>query len=136
MMRRNDFQRTTLLSLQEASQKLLRNTGASLHRDVVAHRTTRKWQRQQLPDDLSNDHLRLSTETMLLASRVRDDEVRALAGRLRTQTAVVGLSSGESEAESRMMAAADTQGALIQRIGEIVRGLDEADERHVPPDPS
>ena len=125
--RRNDFQRETLLALQDASQKLLRNTGASLHQDVVAHRTTGTWQRQQLPDDLSNDRLRLTTETMLLASRVRDDEVRALADRLRTQTAVVGLSSGENEAESRMMAAADTQGALIQRIGEIVRGLDEAD---------
>ncbi|MEG3148409.1 hypothetical protein U1769_00830 [Sphingomonas sp. ZT3P38] len=125
--RRTDFQRQTLLALQEASQKLLRNTGASLHQDVVAHRTTGKWQRQRLPDDLSNDHLRLITETMLLASRVRDDEVRALADRLRSQTAVVGISSGESEAQNRMMAAADTQGALIQRIGEIVRGLDEAD---------
>jgi len=123
--RRNDFQRETLLALQDASQKLLRNTGASLHQDVVAHRTTGKWQQQQLPDDLSNDQLRLNTEAMLLASRVRDEEVRALADRLRTQTAVVGLSTSEGEAEGRMMAAADTQTTLIQRIGEIVRGLDE-----------
>ena len=127
MTRRNDFQRETLLALQDVSQKLLRNTGASLHQDVVAHRATGKWQRQQLPDDLSNDHLRLNTQTMLLASRVRDDEVRRLADGLRTQTAVVGLSSDEREAEGRMMAAADTQSALIQRISEIVRGLDEAD---------
>ena len=123
--RRNDFQRETLLALQVASQTLLRNTGASLHQDVVAHRTTGKWQKQQLPDDLSNDQLRLITETMLLASRVRDDEVRALADRLRDLTSVVGLSSGESEAEGRMMAAADTQQVLIKRIGQLVRELDE-----------
>lgn len=126
--RRNDFQRETLLALQVASQGLLRNAGASLHQDIVAHRTTGTWQRQQLPDELSNDHLRLNTEAMLLASRVRDDEVRTLADRLRTQTAVVSFSSSENEAESRMMAAADTQRTLIQQIGEIVRRLDEADQ--------
>ena len=81
LTRRNDFQRQTLLALQEASERLMRNTGASLHQDVVAHRTTGKWQRQQLPHDLSNDHLRLTTETMLLDSWVREDEVRALAYR-------------------------------------------------------
>lgn len=125
--RRNDFQRETLLALQAMSQKLLRNTGASLHQDVVAHRLGAKWQRQQLPDALSNDHLHFITETMLLASRVRDDEIRTLADGLRCQTVAVGMSSGEKEAESRMAAAGETQAALIQRIGETVRKLDEAD---------
>lgn len=78
-------------------------------------------------DDLSNDSLRLITETMLLASRVRDDEVRGLADQVRDQAAGVGHSSNEGEAERRMMAAAEMQSTLIQRIGEIVRGLDEAD---------
>lgn len=125
--RRNDFQRETLLRLQDISQKLLRNTGASLHQDILANRTTGKWQKQQLPNGLSNDQLRLNTETMLLASRVRDDQVRNLADRLRSETACVGLSANEGEAESRMMAAADTQGALIARIGQLVREMDEID---------
>lgn len=34
------------------------------------------------------------------------------------------------------MVAVDTQRALIQRTGAIVRALDEADQRQVPPDPS
>jgi hypothetical protein len=125
-LRRNDFQRETLLTLQVASQNLLRNAGAALHQDIVAHRTTGKWQRQQLENKLSDDLLRLNTETMLLASRVRDDEVRTLADRLRTQAVIVGSSCDEGEAESRMMAASDAQNALIQRIGQIVRELDEA----------
>lgn len=125
--RRNEFQRETLLALQLVSQKLLRNTGASLHQDVVAHRLGSKWQRQQLPDALSDDHLHVVTETMLLASRVRDDEIRTLADRFRSQTLAVGMSNGENEAENRMKGAGETQAALIQRIGEIVRGLDEAD---------
>ena len=64
---------------------------------------------------------------MLLASRVRDDETRTLAGRLRDRAAVVSLSVDGAEAETRMMAAADIQGALIERIGQLVREMDEAD---------
>ena len=123
--RRDDFQRETLLALQDLSQKLLRNTAASLHQDVIAHRNGGEWQRQQLPDNLSNDELRLKTETMLLASRVRDKKVRELVDQLRGQTVGVSLSSNEREAEGRMMAAADTQSMLLQRIGELIRKLDE-----------
>lgn len=44
-MRRNDFQRESLLALQAASQELLRTTGASLHQDILAYRSTGKWQK-------------------------------------------------------------------------------------------
>ncbi len=50
-----------------------------------------------------------------------------MADRLRNQATTVAHSSNEGEAEARMMAAGETQDALIIRIGEIVRGLDEAD---------
>lgn len=123
-IRRSDFQRETLLALQLASQKLIRNTGASLHQDIVAHRTGGQWQRQQLPDGLSDEHLQWTTETMLLASRVRDDEARSLADRLRDQTAKIGFSSNEPEAERRMGEAAMTHAALIERIGLLIREID------------
>ena len=97
------------------------------HLDSMAFRATGKWQRQRFPDDLADEHLRQITETMLLASRVRDVETRTLAGRLRDRAAVVGLSSDEAEAETRMMAVADIQGALIERMGQLVREMDETD---------
>jgi hypothetical protein len=124
---RNDFQRETLLALQVASQNLARNVGASLHQDIIAHRNTGKWQRQQLPDNLSDDNLKMTTETMLLASRVHDEDVRALADQLRTQTVSVIHSESESEAERCMATAVETQSALIERIGKLIRELDEVD---------
>jgi len=123
-IRRSDFQRETLLALQLASQKLIRNTGAALHQDIVAHRTGGEWQRQQLPDGLSDDHLHWTTEAMLLASRVRDDEVRNLADQLRSQATKVGFSSNEPEAERRIAEAATTHAALIDRIGLLIREID------------
>lgn len=97
------------------------------HLDVVALRTGGQWQRQQFPDHLSDDNLRYITETMLLASRVQDEEVRTLSDRLRDRATAVGLSQNEGEAESRMIAAAEIQGALINRIGQLVREMDQAD---------
>lgn len=123
--RRSDFQRETLLALQVAAQKLIRNTGASLHQDVMAHRKGADWQRQKLPDGLSDDHLHWTTETMLLSSRIRDDQVRTLADQLRSQANRVGFSGSEAEAERRMLEASDVHAALIERIGLLVREIDE-----------
>ncbi|WP_404415995.1 hypothetical protein [Brevundimonas vesicularis] len=130
-IRRSDFQRETLLALQTASQKLIRNTGASLFQDFVAHREGGEWQRQQLPNNLSDDNLHWTTETMLLASRVRDDEVRGLVNRLRGECTAVGFSRDEAEAERLMAIAAVTHDAAIQRIGLLVREIDEV-EAEVP----
>jgi hypothetical protein len=130
LVRRNDFQRESLLVLQDSSQRLLRSAGAMHHQDVVAHRTTGKWQRQQFGDELSKENLRAMTDTMLFASRVRDDEVRSLAEQLRAQTVAVSSSADEAQAERVMLAAGETQQALIQRIGQLVRELD--DDGHQP----
>lgn len=126
-VRRNDFQRETLLALQVASQKLLRTTGAMLHQDDMAFRQTGKWQRQKFTNDLSDEHHRWITETMLLASRIRDAETRTFADQLRSYTAVVCASPDRDTAESRMRAAADTQQALLERTGQLVRALDDED---------
>ena len=122
--RRDEFQRDTLLQLQNASQKLLRNAGAMLHQDIVAYRTSGVWQKQMLPDNLSEDGLKLNTEAMLLASRVHDEEVRNLTGKLREEIVTVSLAPGEAEAENRMGRSAEIQRELIERTGHLLRQLD------------
>lgn len=125
--RRNDFQRETLLELQSASQQLLRSSGAALHNDTMAYRATGVWQRQLLAEELSDDILRLTTQTMLLSSRIRDEEIRTLADRLRSHVAQSGVSRSEAEAELEVSAAAAAQQALIQRAGLLLRDLDDLD---------
>ena len=126
-VRRDDFQRETLLALQVASQKLLRTAGAMHHQDVLAFGRTGKWQRPLFADDLSNEQFQLNVETMLLASRVRDEGVRVLAEQFRHRALSVGRSPDEEAGESRMMEAADIQQALLQRIGHLIRQLDEVE---------
>jgi hypothetical protein len=125
LVRRSDFQRESLLALQDASQRLMRTAGAMHHQDVVEYRTTGKWQRQQFGDDLSNQQLHANTDTMLFTSRIRDDKVRDLADRLRIYVHEIASSPDEATADGRLLVAGNTQQTLIQRIGQLVRELDD-----------
>jgi hypothetical protein len=122
--RHSDFQRETLLQLQVSSQKLIRATAKMLHQDKLAFRTSGKWQKQLFSEGLADEHLLQMTETMLLSSRVFDDEVRVLADILRENVTAVGGSASETDAESCMLIAGETQTKLLQRIGKLVRELD------------
>ncbi|WP_353200392.1 hypothetical protein [Sandarakinorhabdus sp.] len=126
--RNNEFQRETLLALQVASQKLIRNAGASLHQDIVAHRTTGKWHKQPLPNGLSDEQMELTTQVMLLANRVRDDQVRQLVDEFRIRLNHVFQTSGEVESEFMLLSAGSIQGPLLDQIGQILRDLDSADK--------
>lgn len=64
---------------------------------------------------------------MLLASRVRDAEVRGFVESLRGELSKVGFARDESEANARIFGAADIQMTLIHRIGQLLRELDEAE---------
>jgi hypothetical protein len=64
---------------------------------------------------------------MLLASRIRDGEVRMLVDQLRDRTAATGTARDENEAEQQILAAVDIQSALVSRIGQLVREMDQAD---------
>jgi hypothetical protein len=123
--RRSEFQRETLLALQLACQRLIRNAGASLHHDIVAYRTSGKWQKQLLPDELSNQQLELTTETMLLATRIRDEEVRQLVHEFRIRLGNVFITGGEAESQMALLAAGELQGPLLERIGKLIREIDE-----------
>ena len=67
------------------------------------------------------------TETMLLASRIRDESTRNLADQLRSLVAAIVESEDEREAASKMKSMAELQVVLVQRIGKLVREIDEAD---------
>lgn len=125
--RRNDFQRETLLSLQGTAQKLMRNAAACFHQDRMAYKKSGTWRLQLLPDNLSDNQLLLMTETMLLASRIRDESTRNLADQLRSLVAAIVESEDEREAASKMKSMAELQVVLVQRIGKLVREIDEAD---------
>jgi hypothetical protein len=133
---RRNFQRQTLLELQEAVQDLTRATGAMHHHDDMAFRRTGEWQRELLAEPLNEQLLLANRRVMLLAVRVRDDSLRATVQRFRghcSDTLIVGRGS-DSDSQLRATSQAAMQSALPlveqihDRIGEILRTLDDEED--------
>lgn len=92
----------------------------------MAFRQTGQWRSQLLPEGLSDEFFFQNTEAMLLASRVRDEEVRLLAAQLRDHAATVSIAADQRISDSRTLEAANVQNALVERIGQLIRELDDA----------
>jgi hypothetical protein len=85
MTRRAEFQRNTLIELQDTAIAFARATGALHHADLMAYRTTGdQWGRQMLPDDLSERHASLSRQIDILKARIGPGAVQVRAAALQT----------------------------------------------------
>jgi hypothetical protein len=124
--RRTNFQRQTLLDLQEASMQLARATGAAHHQDEMAYRTTGKWQKQLLPSDLDEGYRLAQTLTSMLSVRVRDDSVRQLVKNLKTHSTEAMISANQDDSGRAMTNMASVHEELHERIGELLREIDSA----------
>ena len=123
--RQTTFQRQTLLDLQEAIMQLVRCAGAMHHQDVMAFRETGEWRKQLFEEEL-NENARLATaRTSMLAVRVRDASVRDLVAVVRSHSVNAGLSASQAEGDRELYAMATEFERLNQRIGEVLRKLDD-----------
>ena len=123
--RRATFQRETLLALQEAAAELGRATGRICHLDTMAIRNTGKT--QLLPDDLDEGYRLAQVRTSLLAVRVRDDSVRELAEQFRRISVDCTAAKSQEDRDRQMHLAMQTNIQLNERIGELLRTLDDAE---------
>lgn len=120
-----DFQRETLLALQDSSAKLVRATGKSHHQDVLAARAGGAWGRQQLVDNVSDEFFQAQVATSTLRVRVRDDQVRNLALAVSDHCIAATMSTDQRAAERTLLVMSDASIALNERIGELLRNLDD-----------
>jgi hypothetical protein len=125
--RRVEFQRQTLLDLQESIAKLSRATGAAHRQDYVAYRKNGEWQKQLLTDTIDEEHRSAQSRVLLLAERVLDDTIRHLADEFRQDGTAVVMARDYPDAEAAMQRMMDISLKLNQRIGEMLRKLDRED---------
>jgi hypothetical protein len=123
--RRADFQRQTLLDLQEAMMRLMRSSAEINHQDVVAFRKTGKWGRQLVGDELSENHRLANASVTTLSVRVRDQSVRDLVRDLQSGSTAMVLCDSEQESTRHLRTSSDAFNNLNGRIGELLRSIDE-----------
>ncbi|MFM0300381.1 hypothetical protein PQQ99_09705 [Paraburkholderia sediminicola] len=130
-LRRTDFQRATLLELQEAIQQLARFTGKSNHQDVVAYRTSGKWQKQMLDNDTDEGSLKAQTSVSKLRVRVRDAEIRKLSKDFSASCTNAVLATSEVAADDALIRMSEILSELHEKIGVALRSLDDDDDQAI-----
>jgi hypothetical protein len=126
--RRAAFQRQTLLDLQEAIMQLVRTAGAMHYEDVMAFRTTGKWQKQLIGEELAEKSRLANARTSMLAVRVRDDSARDLVQIVKDHATATVMSGSQEEGDRAMASMGAAFEDLNQRIGEILRTLDDIEQ--------
>jgi hypothetical protein len=128
-LKRVEFQRATLLELQEAISQLARFAGQAHHQDLLAYRGSGAWRKRPLTEEVNQGFLTAQTSVGRLRVRVGDQRVRQLAELLSTvcTNAVLSANEGASEHALRDMMAVLTD--LQEQIGAILRNLDDDEDR-------
>ena len=122
------FQRQTLLDLQDALMQLARTTGEMHFHDKKAFRETGRWQKQLYGEDLAERDRVANARTAMLGVRVADASVRDLLQQFKNQCTASILSENEEASECSLRKMGLVFESLNQRIGEILRKLEEDEE--------
>lgn len=119
--RANEFQRVTLLGLQEAIHDSLRLSARAHHEDVMNFRRTGAWARQLLSEEV-NEGLRLARRKVaVLNERVSDDSLRADVKSLIDASGRDVLARSEVEADIHQQALWAQVQPLLEKIGRVLR---------------
>lgn len=122
---RRNFQRETLLALQEAVMDLMRATGAAHHHDEMEYRRTGEWHKTKYTEELDQAHMIAMGRTGMLGVRVRDDELRNLVSSFRDCSAGEAVSGSPELGRAALDEMATFFDKIQQQIGQLLRTLDE-----------
>jgi hypothetical protein len=118
-----EFQRGTLLELQDALSRLIRTTAEIDHHDTMVERQTGKWRSTQVAEDVNQRNFKARVDTTTLAVRVADDELRGLVDEILSETADSATARTREDAAYALNQAVDVFGIANGRLGEVLRGL-------------
>ena len=121
--RQGDFQRETIIELQEVLQRLGRATGAAHHHDFMENRRAGVWGRSQLPEDVNQADFDSRVRAIALNSRVSDDQLRALVQQYLAVQGKLAFAKSEAESDVLMAESLERFELAISRAGELIRSM-------------
>jgi hypothetical protein len=124
-VRRTEFQRTTLLELQDAILRLGRMLGAAHYQTVISTREGHTWGKAQLTDEVNTGYTDALNVTSKLRARTADAEARGLIQLFQNECTSVVFAGSEAAAVAGMRRLAKVQDDLHDRVGVLLRALDE-----------
>lgn len=118
---RDEFQRQTLLEVQEAIAQFVTGVGSIHRRDRAAHEATGTWSRTRFTGDSNEEFLGILVRLQLLNERARDDELRRLLTGFQNRGVLVTTAASEQEATQRSDDWIERLGEVQDRLGTVLR---------------
>lgn len=119
---RSNFQRESLLSLQEEMAHLARATGRLRYEDTMLYRNEGKpWGRMPLSEEWSDKHFAATVETNKLTVRIADDELREAVGAFVSLCGDVGGANSDVHSFDLLKRAIEAHRVTTERIGILLR---------------
>ena len=119
--RLREFQRNTLIELQDVLHDLWRMATRIYLEDEAAFKNSGNWGANRLSDEVNEGYRVLGRRATILLERVSDNQLRAevkdVMGRLSNMT----LSRSKADADRTQFAMADEGPAVMERIGIVLR---------------
>ena len=128
-LRRVEFQRATLLELQEVTAQYVRFHGRANHEDEMAFRISGVWGRQQLTTEVDDGLHKTQVRLTILKERVRDARIRQHSKALLDASVAVTLSKSQSQAAAGVLELIERQTELQEQVGTVLRSLDDDEDR-------
>ena len=118
---KDEFQRQTLLEIQEAVARYGRLVGRVNYHDSIAFKETGTWMGTQVGHELSEDLLAARVRLQLLQERARDDELTKLVTVFSNRGSFVTIASSKEEATLRMDDLIESLTKVQERLGTVLR---------------
>lgn len=122
--RRVEFQRETILNLQDALSTFIRATGQTHHQDVVAYKERRQWGRQLVGSELSERYRLSVIKVNQLRVRIQDRLLRELVAEVKTESTASVFSKSREASGEAMLRRSTAYDKCNERIGELIRNID------------
>lgn len=116
-----EFQRTTLLDLQEALYDAIRLTGRAHHEDFMAYKSGTEWGKGRLTDEVSAGLLAVNRRVAILIERVENTELRSAVKAFTAQMTHLIRQTEKDEAELLLEAVTHQFSALVEKLGTVLR---------------
>jgi hypothetical protein len=128
-LRRIEFQRATLLELQETLLQLMRFTYQVHHHDLISHHESGAWQKGKLPEEIDEGSRVALANFNKFRVRISDKFIRQIAKDLSTTCAQIGITPDKQASEQIITRALLLSQDLQEKIGDALRTLDSDEDK-------
>ncbi|HEX7913910.1 MAG TPA: hypothetical protein VF534_38340 [Paraburkholderia sp.] len=127
-IRQIDFQRDTLLELQDFCQQLARHTGRINFEDSMAFRETDQWGKSPVSAEANEGSRACQAGISKLRGRVRNDAIRQQVQEFSSVCAAVATARAKDKSDSALSRMSTVQDELNEQIGSVLRTLDDEED--------